>query len=131
MRWWRCSRSSPRHGARRFSTRIATSTRSATTTCAVSSRPSTPRPTWTSAVREEVIDDARRAARTMLRRFGVQAAAHVRIEAWAQSFGIELVEAPLDGASAQLVRLKDRVQIILPERVTDVGTRRFSIAHEL
>jgi Zn-dependent peptidase ImmA (M78 family) len=79
----------------------------------------------------EVIADARRAARSALQRFGVQAPEHVQVEAWVQRLGIELVEAPLDGASAQLVRLGDRAQIVLPERVTDRGARRFSIAHEL
>ena len=82
-------------------------------------------------MREEVIDEARRSARSLHRRFGVEAPEHVQIEAWAQSLGIELVEAPLEGAAAQLVRLRDRVRIVLPERVTDRGARRFSIAHEL
>lgn len=79
----------------------------------------------------EAIDDARKSARALHRRFGVQAPEHVQIEAWAQSYGIELVEAQLDGAAAQLVRLRDRVRIVLPERITDRGARRFSIAHEL
>jgi len=82
-------------------------------------------------MRAEVIADARRAARAALRRFGVQTHEHVQVEAWAQRLGIELVEAPLDGAAAQLVRRGDRVQIVLPEHVTDRGARRFSIAHEL
>ena len=37
----------------------------------------------------------------------------------------------LDGANAQLVRLGDRVQIVLPEYITDRGSRRFGIAHEI
>lgn len=82
-------------------------------------------------MRGTVIDDACLAARAALRRFGVQTSEHLTVEAWVGRLGIELVEAPLDGAAAQLVRLRDRVQIVLPDRVTDRGARRFSIAHEL
>src|SRR5689334_22819810 len=82
-------------------------------------------------MRKTAVRDARREARALLDRFGVRAAAHIQVESWAQSFGIELVEAPLVGAAAQLVRNGDRAQIVLPERVTDRCARRFSIAHEL
>jgi hypothetical protein len=52
-------------------------------------------------------------------------------EQWAHSYGIEIVEAPLDGAAAQLIRIADIVQIVLPERITDYCARRFAIMHEL
>ncbi len=82
-------------------------------------------------MRAEVIAEACQTARSMHRRFGVHEPQHINVEAWARKLGIELVEAKLDGASAQLVRLGDRVQIVLPEKVTDRGARRFSIAHEV
>jgi hypothetical protein len=81
--------------------------------------------------RDDVVTDAVRAARGLHRRFGVKAASHIQIEAWASSFGIELEEASLEGASAQLVRVGDRAKIVLPDHVTDRGARRFSIGHEL
>jgi hypothetical protein len=67
----------------------------------------------------------------MLRRFGVRAAAHVRVEAFAAVLGAEIVEAPLDGATAQLVRAGTRALIVISDRVRDPAARRFSVAHEL
>lgn len=55
----------------------------------------------------------------------------IRPEAWAYDLGIEIIEADLDGASAQLIRLGDLVQIVLSKRITESGARRFAIAHEL
>lgn len=77
------------------------------------------------------IRKARAAARALLRRFGVRSAAHVHVEAFAAHLGLRIVEARLDGAVAQLVRVGREVTILVSERVTDVGARRFSIAHEL
>ncbi|MDQ3368478.1 MAG: ImmA/IrrE family metallo-endopeptidase [Myxococcota bacterium] len=53
------------------------------------------------------------------------------VEAFATRLGVEIIEAPLDGATAQLVRIGTRTMIIVAERVTDPAARRFSIAHEL
>jgi hypothetical protein len=80
---------------------------------------------------DDVVRVARASAREMLRRFGVERAEHIHVEAWATKHRIDLVEAPLDGAKAQLVRVGDRAEIVLPEGITERGTRRFSIAHEL
>ena len=55
----------------------------------------------------------------------------IRPEASAYDLGIEIIEADLDGASAQLIRLGDLVKIVLSERITESGARRFAIAHEL
>jgi len=82
-------------------------------------------------VREAGIRIARHAARALLRRFGVSAAEHVRVEAFAKYLGARIVEARLDGAVAQLVRVGDDARILVSDRVTDICARRFSIAHEL
>lgn len=70
-------------------------------------------------------------AHWFLRRFAVRSREDILPEQWASSYGIEIVEAPLDGASAQLIRLADIVQIVLPDRITDYCARRFAIMHEL
>lgn len=70
-------------------------------------------------------------AHVFLQRFAVRSRADIRPEAWAHSYGIEIVEAELDGAAAQLVRLGDRARIVLPSKMKDNGARRFSIMHEL
>lgn len=70
-------------------------------------------------------------AHGFLRRFAVRSREDILPEQWAHSYGIEIVEASLDGAAAQLIRLADLVQIVLPERITDYCARRFAIMHEL
>lgn len=82
-------------------------------------------------MRKEVISEAHQLAGSVLRRFGVTGPKHIEVERWLRSYGVELFEAPLDGASAQLVRLNGRVQITLSERVSERGAQRFSLAHEM
>ncbi len=82
-------------------------------------------------MRHERIRDAQRCAKALLHRFGARAPHHLLVEAFAARLGVEIIEAPLDGATAQLVRTGTRVMIIVAERVTDPAARRFSIAHEL
>jgi len=79
----------------------------------------------------EWIRDAQRSAKGLLHRFGVADAAHIRVESFAAKLGVSIVEVPLDGASAQLVRAGSRTTIMVSARITDPGARRFSIAHEL
>lgn len=81
--------------------------------------------------RRETIASASLDAHGFLRRFAVRSRADILPEQWVDSYGIEIVEAPLDGASAQLIRLADLVQIVLPESVTDYCARRFAMMHEL
>jgi Zn-dependent peptidase ImmA (M78 family) len=79
----------------------------------------------------EWIRDAQRCAQGLLHRFGVTEAAHIRVESFAAKLGVLIVEVPLDGASAQLVRAGTRTTIMVSARITDPAARRFSIAHEL
>lgn len=82
-------------------------------------------------MREEALRDAQRCAKGLLHRFGVRDAAHIVIEGFCTRLGIEIIEAPLHGATAQLVRNGSRTIIFVSDRVTDPAARRFSIAHEL
>jgi IrrE N-terminal-like domain len=70
-------------------------------------------------------------AQWFLRSYGVRGREDLRPEAWAYDKGIDVIEAELDGASAQLIRIADLVQIVLPTRITDYCARRFAIVHEL
>lgn len=81
--------------------------------------------------RREVVGEARHDAVRFLRRYAVRSRTDILPEQWVNDHGIELVEAPLDGATAQLIRLGDLIQIVLPESLTDPGARRFSMMHEL
>lgn len=82
-------------------------------------------------MQRDVITEGWFDARAFLRRFDVRSREDILPEPWADSYGIEIVEAPLDGAAAQLIRLADLVQIVIPERITDNAVRRFAIIHEL
>lgn len=82
-------------------------------------------------MRDHGIADARRIARALVRRLGIEAPEHVRIEAIAKRLGARIVETRLDGAAAQLVRKGDDVHVLVSDRLTDPSFRRFSIAHEL
>ena len=82
-------------------------------------------------MRDRGIAEARRVARGLVYRFGIRTADHVRIEAIAKRLGARVVDTPLDGAMAQLVRNGEDVRILVGDRITDVCARRFSIAHEL
>src|SRR5690242_14447019 len=82
-------------------------------------------------MRKTGIREARRIARALVYRLGIVSAEHIRIEAIAKRLGARVVETHLDGAQAQLLRTGDETVIMVSDRVTDVASRRFSIAHEL
>jgi Zn-dependent peptidase ImmA (M78 family) len=80
---------------------------------------------------ESRINRAREAANELLTRFGVESAAHVNIEGFAQRLHVHLVDAPLKGATAQLAVSAEHASIILSQRIVDPGERCWAIAHEL
>lgn len=82
-------------------------------------------------MRQAGIVEARRVARELVHRLGIAAPEHIRIEAIARRLGARVVEAPLDGAQAQLIRTTKGVLIMVSDRITELQPRRFSIAHEL
>lgn len=77
------------------------------------------------------IREARRIARALVYRLGITSPDHIRIEAIAKRLGARVVDTHLDGAQAQLLRTAIEVLIMVSDRITDPGSRRFSIAHEL
>src|SRR5512144_879050 len=77
------------------------------------------------------IESARLQASKLLKRFGVESVNHVNVEGFAARLHVDLVEAPLDGAAAQLVVGNGRASIVLSDRLTDPADRRCAIAHEL
>jgi len=81
--------------------------------------------------RREVVAEARHDAHQFLRKYATCSRADILPEQWVKAEEVELVEAPLDGASAQLVRIGKLAEIVLPESQTDRGARRFSMMHEL
>jgi len=74
---------------------------------------------------------ARQEARNLHRRFGVESAHHVDVHAFAQRLNVQIVDAELQGAYAQLVVNRRRARILVSERLSDLSLRRVAIAHEL
>jgi Zn-dependent peptidase ImmA (M78 family) len=81
--------------------------------------------------RRDVIAEARHDAHQFLRKYAARSRADILPEQWVEAEEVKLVEAPLDGASAQLIRIGKLAEIVLPETQTDRGARRFSMMHEL
>lgn len=88
-------------------------------------------------MRHAGIWNARRAARAYVTRLGITSPGHIRIEPIAKRLGsmlgleLRIVDAPLDGADSQLVRLPAEVIVIVSTRIRDPASRKFVIAHEL
>jgi len=74
---------------------------------------------------------ARQEARNLHRRFGVESAHHVDVHAFAERLKVQIVNAQLQGAFAQLIVNRRRARILLSERLDDPAMRRVAIAHEL
>jgi hypothetical protein len=53
-------------------------------------------------MRHERLRDAQRSANALQHRFGARAPHHPHVEAFAARLGVEILVAPLDGATAQL-----------------------------
>jgi|ERR1700733_867413 len=86
--------------------------------------------------RQGGIHNARAVARAYVRRLGIRAPEHIRIEAIAirlaswMGFRLRIVIGELDGADSQLIRAADEATIIISDRVSDPGQRKFLIMHE-
>lgn len=79
-------------------------------------------------LREEV---ARTAALHVFTRLGVTDPGDIDLDAIAADLNAEVVFEDLDGAAARVIQIGDRARIIISTRILDVGSIRFSIAHEL
>jgi hypothetical protein len=63
--------------------------------------------------------------------YGISSPEHIRIEDIAYALGVRIVEGPLQGAAASLVRLGAKATIRIPATERRQSRRRFSLAHEL
>ncbi|HEX4352957.1 MAG TPA: ImmA/IrrE family metallo-endopeptidase [Polyangiales bacterium] len=80
--------------------------------------------------RELGIRAARRAARDMLKRWGVKKPEDIRIEAIAKAQGIRVIEGPLGGSRGRLSSGPKPLIRIAEDPILD-GARRFTLAHEI
>ena len=88
-------------------------------------------------MRQSGIRNARRVARDHVKRLGISAPEHIRIDAIAKRLvsrlGLKLrvIEGPLDGADSQLIRRPGELTIIISDRIKDTASRKFVLGHEL
>lgn len=85
----------------------------------------------TESARADAIAFARREARAQIERFERGSAQFFSVEALAAELDVQIVEAPLLGASAQLVVGLGHVCIYVSSRMVDQAARQHAIAHEL
>jgi len=72
------------------------------------------------------------AAAKLLLRFGVEDPRKLHLEDLAMALGIVVIDAPLRGAEARLVRQGEKKGLIrVSEDIPEPGRRRFAIGHEL
>jgi hypothetical protein len=74
---------------------------------------------------------ARHKAKTLQQRLGVTPARQIDIDDVADRLSVQIVNAPIEGALAQLIINGRSARILLSTRLRDPGRRRFAIAHEL
>jgi len=70
-------------------------------------------------------------ARTIISELGIYDALQIDVEAIAFARGALVVERPLRGASARLIRRGDKGVIAVREDIRELGQKRFCVAHEL
>jgi hypothetical protein len=75
--------------------------------------------------------EAEASASKLIERYGISSAAHIRLKDIAYDLGVGVVEGPLEGAAASLVRTGKRATIRVSIHETYQYRKRFSIAHEL
>jgi Zn-dependent peptidase ImmA (M78 family) len=79
-------------------------------------------------LREEI---AKAAALHVFTRLGVTDPEDIDLDAIAAELNAEIVFEDLEGATARVIKIGDRARIIISTRIVDVGSIRFSIAHEI
>jgi Zn-dependent peptidase ImmA (M78 family) len=84
-----------------------------------------------SYLREPNLVRARGAALQLLENFGVSRTEDIAVADFATSRGALVIEAPLEGCEARLVRGKTRGVIRVRKDIKESGRKRFAIAHEL
>src|SRR5215831_9326482 len=80
---------------------------------------------------EQGIAYARQQARALQHRFGMTRARDVDLHELADRLNIQIVEAPLEGALAQLIVNGASARILLSVRLRDTAWRRVAIGHEV
>jgi len=75
---------------------------------------------------------AKKEASRITEKFGILRPEDIRLRDIAIALGVDnIIEAPLKGAAASMVKLRDRTIIRISDQESSTGRKRFSLAHEL
>jgi len=75
--------------------------------------------------------DAKELAQWIIDRYAIDCPEHIQLEQIAKDLNVEVIDAPIDGAVARLIRSGKHGVIRVDTASNNAGRRRFSIAHEL
>ncbi len=88
-------------------------------------------PSEAAQARELRLEEVRATARRALVASEATEPNKIDVEHIAAAFGAEIVFDDLDGATARVIQIGDRAKIVVSRRIAEVGSIRFSIAHEI
>jgi hypothetical protein len=88
-------------------------------------------PSKATQARELRFEEVRATARRALVESDATEPNKIDIDHIAAVFGAEVVFDDLEGATARVIQIGDRAKIVVSTRITEIGSLRFSIAHEI
>lgn len=88
-------------------------------------------PSKVAQAREQRLEEVRACACRTLAASDVTEPNQIDIDHIAAVFGAEVVFDDLDGATARVIQIGDRATIVVSTRIAEIGSIRFSIAHEI
>ena len=88
-------------------------------------------PSKTTQALELRLEQVRDAARQTLAASDANEPNKIDIEQIAAGLGAEIAFDDLEGATARIIQFGDRAKIVVSTRITEIGSIRFSIAHEV
>jgi Zn-dependent peptidase ImmA (M78 family) len=88
-------------------------------------------PSKTTQARELRLEQVRASARRALAASDATEPNKIDVDHIAAAFGAEVVFDDLEGATARVIQIGDRATIVVSTRIAEVGSIRFSIAHEI
>ncbi|HEX4353834.1 MAG TPA: ImmA/IrrE family metallo-endopeptidase [Polyangiales bacterium] len=88
-------------------------------------------PSKAAQAREQRLEEVRACACRTLAASNVTEPNLIDIDHIAAAFGAEIVFDDLEGATARVIQIGDRAKIVVSTRILEIGSIRFSIAHEI
>src|ERR1700761_6763335 len=88
-------------------------------------------PSKAAQARELRLEEVRSTARRALVASEATEPNKIDVDHIAAAFGAEIVFDDLEGSTARVIQIGDRAKIVVSTRILEIGSIRFSIAHEI